>query len=59
LLFKFVYEISPKDIWKSADEMRGASNIILGMLIGLIVSVIYVAVYDYIEKGIPGVTNPM
>lgn len=52
-LFNWVYMIPPI-IWKDAAAMMTISNMVFSYLFGLIASFLFVWVYAFLFKGIPG-----
>ena len=52
-LFNWVYQIPP-NIWIDPEIMMSAGNMIGMNLIGLISAVIFVSVYAFLQKAIPG-----
>jgi len=51
-LFSWVYTLPPI-IWKTPAEMMTTGNMILSSVVGFLTSVIFVAVYALLYKGIP------
>lgn len=52
-LFNGVYQIPP-NIWQSIDFMMSPANMIISAVIGFFVALIFVSVFAYLYKGIPG-----
>jgi hypothetical protein len=52
-LFNWVYTIPPR-IWKDAASITSTSNTIGSGLLGLLIALIFVFVYAWLYKGIPG-----
>jgi len=52
-LFGWVYTIAPI-IWLSPEEVTSTNNMVVANVMGFFSSVIFVAVYAFLYKGIPG-----
>jgi hypothetical protein len=52
-LFNSVYRIEPI-IWLSPEAMMDTTNMVLANVVGIFTSLIYVSVFAYLYKGIPG-----
>ena len=52
-LFNWVYQIPP-NIWKSPEVIMSTGNFVGSSLVGLASAIIFVAVYVFIRKAIPG-----
>lgn len=52
-LFNWVYKLPP-NIWRTVEEMTSGNSLLWTNLIGLAVALIFIKVYAYLHKILPG-----
>lgn len=52
-VFRWVYDLPP-NIWLEAEEMVSSKNMVASYLVGFLRSLLFVLVYVWIYKGLPG-----